>query len=185
MGNAMQQLITLSRIKMGIDILLGLHEMLTVGFCYREEQEKGIALQLLCKDNVVSGKTSSNTCQEAFAIKQLQNRTKDNRLEMGIMLALVEMLTIVFYCREEEEKGNAMKQLENRTKDNRLEMDIMSALDEMQSLKARHERVDTDAALAALRRSAMEDEAAGQVDLDEEDEVVLREMLEQVSTAVY
>ena len=76
-----------------------------------------------------------------------------------------------------------MKQLENRTKDNRLEMDIMSALDEMQSLKARHERVDTDAALAALRRSAMEDEAAGQVDLDEEDEVVLRKMLEQVSTA--
>ena len=75
-----------------------------------------------------------------------------------------------------------MKQLENRTKDNRLEMDIMSALDEMQSLKARHERVDTDAALAALRRSAEEDEAAGQVELDEEDEVVLRRMLEQVCT---
>lgn len=161
MGNAMQQLITLSRIKMEIDIMLGLHEMLTVGFCYREEEGKGIAM------------------------KQLENRIKDNRLEMDIMLALVEMLTVVFYCREEEEKGNAMKQLENRTKDNRLEMDIMSALDEMQSLKARHERVDTDAALAALRRSAMEDEAAGQVDLDEEDEVVLRKMLEQASAAVY
>lgn len=86
--------------------------------------------------------------------------------------------------REEEEKGNAMKQLENRTKDNRMEMDIMSALDEMQSLKARHERVDTDAALAALKRSAVEDEAAGQIDLDEEDEIVLRRMLEQQSSTV-
>lgn len=65
-----------------------------------------------------------------------------------------------------------------------MEMDIMSALDEMQSLKARHERVDTNAALAALQRSAMEDEAAGQVDLDEEDEIVLRRMLEQASVTV-
>ena len=51
----------------------------------------------------------------------------------------------------------------------------------MQSLNARHARVDTEAALAALKRSAMEDEAAGQIDLDEEDEAVLRQMIEQVS----
>ena len=83
-------------------------------------------------------------------------------------------------CREEEERGNAMKQLENRTLDSKREMDIMAALDEMQSLNARHARVNTDAALEALKRSAMEDEAAGQIDLDEEDEAVLRQMLEQV-----
>lgn len=83
-------------------------------------------------------------------------------------------------CREEEERGNAMKQLENRTLDSKREMDIMAALDEMQSLNARHARVNTDAALAALKRSAMEDEAAGQIDLHEEDEAVLRQMLEQV-----
>ena len=74
-----------------------------------------------------------------------------------------------------------MKQLENRTLDSKREMDIMAALDEMQSLNARHARVDTEAALAALKRSAMEDEAAGQIDLDEEDEAVLRQMIEQVS----
>lgn len=73
-----------------------------------------------------------------------------------------------------------MKQLENRTLDSKREMDIMAALDEMQSLKARHERVDTDSALAALQRSAMEDEAAGAFDLDAEDEAVLRQMLQQV-----
>ena len=87
-------------------------------------------------------------------------------------------------CREEEERGNAMKQLENRTLDSKREMDIMAALDEMQSLNARHARVNTDAALEALKRSAMEDEAAGQIDLDEEDEAVLRQMLEQVMLAV-
>lgn len=77
-----------------------------------------------------------------------------------------------------------MKQLENRTLDSKREMDIMAALDEMQSLNARHARVDTEAALAALRRSAMEDEAARQIDLDEEDEAVLRQMIEQVSRLV-
>lgn len=86
--------------------------------------------------------------------------------------------------REEEERGNAMKQLENRTLDSKREMDIMAALDEMQSLNARHARVDTEAALAALKRSAMEDEAAGQIDLDEEDEAVLRQMIEQQSKQV-
>ena len=66
------------------------------------------------------------------------------------------------FCREEEERGNAMKALENRTLDSKREMDIMNALDEMQSLNARHERVDTEAALAALRRSAVEDEDVSQ-----------------------
>ena len=55
-----------------------------------------------------------------------------------------------------------MKALENRTLDSKREMDIMNALDEMQSLNARHERVDTEAALAALRRSAVEDEDVSQ-----------------------
>ena len=73
-----------------------------------------------------------------------------------------------------------MKQLENRTLDSKREMDIMAALDEMQSLNARHAQVNTEAALAALKRSAMEDEAAGQFELDQEDEAVLRQMLEQV-----
>ena len=56
-----------------------------------------------------------------------------------------------------------MKALENRTLDSKREMDIMNALDEMQSLNARHERVDTEAALAALRRSAVEDEDVSRV----------------------
>jgi hypothetical protein len=49
-------------------------------------------------------------------------------------------------------------------------MDILSALDEMKSLKARHERVDTEAALAALKRSAN----AEQLELEEEDEAAVR-----------
>ncbi|PSC70828.1 coiled-coil domain-containing 94-like protein isoform A [Micractinium conductrix] len=78
--------------------------------------------------------------------------------------------------REEEEKGNAMKALENRTLDSRREMDILNALDEMKSLKARHERVDTEAAIAALKRSAAAEET---VDLAEEDEKAVRQMLLQ------
>eukprot|EP00887_Chlorella_sp_A99_P005032 scaffold4.g5032.t1 len=88
--------------------------------------------------------------------------------------------------REEEERGNAMKALENRTLDSKREMDIMTALDEMRSLKARHEQaraaagvvatVDTEAALAALKRSA---EAEQPLDLDAEDEAAVRQMLLQ------
>lgn len=77
--------------------------------------------------------------------------------------------------KEEEEKGNAMKALENRTLDSKREMDIMSALDEMRSLKSRHEGVDTEVALAALRRSV----PSGDVQLEEEDEAAVRQMLLQ------
>ncbi|KAL4428383.1 hypothetical protein ABPG75_002472 [Micractinium tetrahymenae] len=78
--------------------------------------------------------------------------------------------------REEEERGNAMKALENRTLDSRREMDILNALDEMKSLKARHEQVDTEAALAALKRSAQQEQP---VDLDAQDEEAVRQMLLQ------
>ena len=44
-----------------------------------------------------------------------------------------------------------MQALENRTLDSKREMDIMSALDELKSMSARHQKVDTEAALAALR----------------------------------
>ncbi len=82
--------------------------------------------------------------------------------------------------KEEEEKGNAMKALENRTLDSKREMDILTALDEMRSLKARHEKVDTETALAALRRAAAaEEEEGGPVDLDAEDEEAVRQMLLQ------
>lgn len=50
-----------------------------------------------------------------------------------------------------------MKALENRTLDSKREMDIMAALDELQTLNKRQARVDTDAALAALQRSAADD----------------------------
>lgn len=60
-------------------------------------------------------------------------------------------------AREAEEMGNAMKALENRTIDSKREMDIMSALDEMKALNAQHSKVDTEAALAALKRSAEEE----------------------------
>lgn len=66
--------------------------------------------------------------------------------------------------REEEEAGNAMKALENKTLDSKREMDIMEALDDMKALKARHEKVTREEALAALMR-----EAAAQG--DEEDEI--------------
>jgi Saf4/Yju2 protein len=82
--------------------------------------------------------------------------------------------------KEEEEKGNAMKALENRTLDSKREMDILTALDEMRSLKARHETVDTETALAALRRAAAkEEEEEKPVDLDAEDEEAVRQMLLQ------
>ena len=51
-----------------------------------------------------------------------------------------------------------MKALENRTLDSKREMDIMAALDELQTLNRRQARVDTEAALAALHRSAAKDE---------------------------
>ena len=44
--------------------------------------------------------------------------------------------------------------------DSKREMDIMNALDEMKSLKSRQERVDSEALLGALQRSADEDRAA-------------------------
>lgn len=63
-------------------------------------------------------------------------------------------------------------------------MDIMSALDELKSMSSRHERVDTEAALAALKRSAAE-EGEPEIDLDEEDEAAVRQMiLQQQSDSV-
>jgi len=79
--------------------------------------------------------------------------------------------------REEEEKGNAMKALENRTIDSKREMDILTALDEMKSLKARHEVVNLDLALAALKRANQEDEKTLEERLDEEDEREVERML--------
>ena len=81
--------------------------------------------------------------------------------------------------REEEEKGNAMKALENRTIDSKREMDILTALDEMKSLKARHEVVNLDLALAALKRANQEDEKTLEERLDEEDEREVERMLLQ------
>ena len=76
-----------------------------------------------------------------------------------------------------------MQALENRTLDSKREMDIMTALDELISVNARHQRVDTDAALAALKRSAAED--GEEVDLTEEDEATVRRMfLQQRAAAV-
>eukprot|EP00890_Picochlorum_soloecismus_P005192 jgi/Picsp_1/5674/NSC_03033-R1_coiled-coil domain-containing protein 94 homolog len=81
--------------------------------------------------------------------------------------------------RDEEEKGNAMKALENRTIDSKREMDILTALDEMKSLKARHEVVNLDLALAALKRANQEDEKTLEERLDEEDEREVERMLLQ------
>lgn len=53
----------------------------------------------------------------------------------------------------------------------------MGALDELKSLNSRHNQVDTEAALAALRRSAVED--GEEITLDEEDEAAVRQMLLQ------
>lgn len=71
-----------------------------------------------------------------------------------------------------------MQALENRTLDSKREMDIMTALDELKSMNSRHERVDTEAALAALRQSAAEEEG-DEVVLDDEDEQAIREMMQQ------
>ncbi len=62
-----------------------------------------------------------------------------------------------------------MQALENRTLDSKREMDIMNALDEMKSLKARQERVDSEALLSALKRSGDDEELV----LDEEDEAAV------------
>ena len=70
-----------------------------------------------------------------------------------------------------------MQALENRTLDSKREMDIMGALDELKSLNSRHNQVDTEAALAALRRSAAEE--GEEITLDEEDEAAVRQMLLQ------
>lgn len=74
-----------------------------------------------------------------------------------------------------------LQALENRTLDSKREMDIMSALDELKSMNSRHERVDTDAALAALKRSAAE-EGKPELDLDEEDERAICQMILQQSS---
>lgn len=67
--------------------------------------------------------------------------------------------------------------LENRTLDSKREMDILAALDEMRSLNARHERLDPEAALAALRQQAETNEEA----LEAEDEAAIREYVLQRS----
>lgn len=63
-----------------------------------------------------------------------------------------------------------LQALENRTLDSKREMDIMNALDEMKSLKSRQEKVDSNALLDALQRSADDDRAA----LAAEDEAAVR-----------
>ena len=63
-----------------------------------------------------------------------------------------------------------LQALENRTLDSKREMDIMNALDEMKSLKARQERVDSEALLSALKRSGDDEEVV----LDEADEAAVR-----------
>ena len=73
-----------------------------------------------------------------------------------------------------------LQALENRTLDSKREMDIMNALDEMKSLKSRQEKVDSEALLAALQRSADDDRAA----LAAEDEASVRAMLQQQRTHV-
>ena len=73
-----------------------------------------------------------------------------------------------------------LQALENRTLDSKREMDIMNALDEMKSLKSRQEKVDSEALLAALQRSADDDWAA----LAAEDEAAVRAMLQQQRTHV-
>ncbi|KAK9805609.1 hypothetical protein WJX72_007581 [[Myrmecia] bisecta] len=80
--------------------------------------------------------------------------------------------------REAEEAGNAMKALENRTLDSKREMDIMSALDELKSVNARHEGISTEAAIAAIKRSA-EGDGEGGVDLTPEDEEAVQNMILQ------
>lgn len=56
-------------------------------------------------------------------------------------------------------------------------MDILAALDEMRSLNARHERLDPEAALAALRQQAETNEEA----LEADDEAAIREYVLQRS----
>ena len=73
-----------------------------------------------------------------------------------------------------------LQALENRTLDSKREMDIMNALDEMKSLKSRQEKVDSEALLGALQRSADDDRAA----LAAEDEAAVRAMLQQQRTYV-
>jgi hypothetical protein len=54
-------------------------------------------------------------------------------------------------ARAETETGDAMAQLENKTIDSKHEMDILDALDEMRAQNARHESVDVDKVLNAVK----------------------------------
>ncbi len=78
--------------------------------------------------------------------------------------------------REDEEKGNAMKALENRTLDSKREMDIMAALDDMRALNARHNKITTEDALAALKREGEQEDADP---LEDDDEAALQEYFQQ------
>lgn len=58
-------------------------------------------------------------------------------------------------CREEEESGDAMKALENRRLDSKREMDDLAEIEEIRIIKARHDKIGTNAVLASVYRREM------------------------------